>query len=363
MEEHFEKEKKTLKLNTTYGLFYFLFSLAVIIAAILMIVFMVITKNFNLCYGIASVGVFYCIVLFISELIRNKKAKQSQENAQVEQNPLPCDDKPLYSFTSDVSKIVLCDYLCTKYNFIESVHRSNFSKPGPNQTKGFLLPDTHYVVDDKERKCFMFAYENDEKEIYILLKTSKEHFDRIHAEHPSACESKFPKVSNGNPFFKLVIDDTYTREQLFAIIDEALGIFVASLNIDVVVEPISKDLIVKHLEGFGKQVLIKHRPNYTQPGRGKEKGLLLADTHYVTKGKQKLCFLYVYEEDNGDVRLLLKMNPKHFEKVKESYKAIEASNFPKVSHGDIFYSITVTEKLSSDQLFEIIDKAIEDLSK
>lgn len=356
-----EEKKNLLKINSKYGLAYFIISLWVIVAAITLIIVRTITGNLNLVYWVAAIGLAYCLTLLTCEIVRNRKKKEPAAEEAAAPAPIS-NSEVLYTLTSGLSKIVICDYLSSNYNFIESIHRPDYAKPGRGQTRGLLLADTHYIIDNKDRKCFMYVYENDQKEISILLKTTNEHYVKIKLDHPSAEVSNFPKVTKGNSYYKLVIDSTYTREQLFKIIDEALGFFAVSEEA-VEEEKVSKISICKHLEAQGSKVISKNRPNYTQPGRGQTKGLPLADTHYLKNGKEKVCFMYVYEDDDKNVTVLLKTKPGHFEKIKANHKDVAISNFPKVSHGDIFYSIPVTKGFASSELYKIIDEAIENLSK
>lgn len=367
------QDKKLLKLNSNFGLTYFVISIWAIIALILLIIFDTTSSSLGFAIAILSVGGAYCLTLLVCECVRSglKKNEEAPAPAPVAAPAPATTSEVLYTLTEGLSKIVVCDFLSSNYNFVESVHRPDYSRPGRGQTRGLLLPDTHYIIDKHDRKCFMYVYENDQKEVSVLIKTTKEHFAKIKAAHASAEESNFPKVTKGNKYYKLVIDKSYTREQLFEIIAEALKniaefddeVVIAPAPAKAVEEPVSKVAVCKHLESFGKTIKSNHRPNFTQPGRGQTRGLPLADTHYILKGKEKICFMYVYEDEDKNVEILLKTTPEHFEKIKAAHKGVEPSNFPKVSQGNIFYSLPATKGFKLSELNAVIDEAIANLSK
>lgn len=202
MSKVFRDEDKSLsKINSMYGLTYFVLSIWVFCASIVMIVLAFVYREINFSYGIAGIGIAYCATLLVCEIFRNRKEKDAPE----------------------VSKKTICDYLSSNFNFVKSSHRAYYTKPGKGRTKGLPLADTHYIVNGKERKCFMYVYENYEKEVTVLLKVNVEQFSKIKKAHPSAFVSNFPKVSSGDSYCRLLIDSTYSSEQLFEIIKEAIG--------------------------------------------------------------------------------------------------------------------------------------------
>lgn len=196
-------EKRLTKINSMYGLTYFVLSIWVVCGLIAIIILAFIYKELNFTYAVVGIGAAYCITLLACEIVRNKK-----------------DEKP-----SEIvlNKNSICDYLSSNFKSVKSVHRSDYTKPGKGQSKGLLLADTHYIVNGSDKKCFMYVYENTKKEVIVLLKTSGKQFKEIKKEHSSACVSNFPKVSSGNKFYKLAVDSSYTSEQLFEIINVAVN--------------------------------------------------------------------------------------------------------------------------------------------
>ena len=200
MSEFNEKnDKKVLKINSMYGLAYFILSIWVICACIAVIVFGAVKKDLAFLYVVVAIGFAYCGTILTCEIIRNLKEKATA-----------------------ISKKVICDYLSAKYSFVESNHRTDYTKPANGQTQGLLLPDTHYVVAHGEKVCFLYVYENNKHEVHILLKVNAKQFKKIEKAYPKAVISNFPKVANGDSFCRLDIDSSVTREKLFEIIDEAI---------------------------------------------------------------------------------------------------------------------------------------------
>lgn len=72
-----DNKKTKLKIDTPFGLFYLILSLVVIDCAVVMTVCIHLAKIYYLVFGVAGVGILYCLILFICELIRNKKAKKA----------------------------------------------------------------------------------------------------------------------------------------------------------------------------------------------------------------------------------------------------------------------------------------------
>lgn len=123
-------------------------------------------------------------------------------------------------------------------------------------------------------------------------------------------------------------------------------------------DTVSKAAIIKHLESFGSKLELNARANYTAPGKGKTEGLPLADTHYVV-GAKKVCFTYVYEDTNGSVLLLVRTTKAHFEEIKAKHVNANMSRFPKVREGNAWYSIPVDDSFTEQEIYDVLDKAIE----
>lgn len=115
-------------------------------------------------------------------------------------------------------------------------------------------------------------------------------------------------------------------------------------------EKITKAFVTAYLaKNYANCVECNTRENFTKTG------LPLADTHYVTKGGNKVCFIYVYETD-GATMLLLKTKDALGEELAKAYPSVRKSAFPKAK--DRWYSVVVDDKLTDEQLKDMIDRTI-----
>ncbi len=135
-----------------------------------------------------------------------------------------------------------------------------------------------------------------------------------------------------------------------------------SLAIEGAVGTINKNCIGEYLtETYGEGVTVNLRANYISNGI-----LPLADTHYTntyvaedgtTQQREKpLCFMYVYERNDGSVLMLVKTNDKQYKKLKAEHKNVSKSKFPKSSANN-WYAVPVDDTFTKDQILELISEA------
>ncbi len=99
---------------------------------------------------------------------------------------------------------------------------------------------------------------------------------------------------------------------------------------------------------YGDEILLNRRVNKTKTG------LPLADTHYVTVGAKKKCFVYVYELDGDKSMLLLKTDDETAKTIMDKYPMFVKSRFPK-SHREHWYTLIPDSGFSSaDEVFDVI---------
>ena len=89
--------------------------------------------------------------------------------------------------------------------------RENFT------STGLPLADTHFVVKDGKRKCFLYVYEVGAA--LILLNTSEENGEELGKRHKNVVKSAFPKSKDS--WYAVVMDGTIREEEALAIIDKA----------------------------------------------------------------------------------------------------------------------------------------------
>lgn len=122
---------------------------------------------------------------------------------------------------------------------------------------------------------------------------------------------------------------------------------------------ISKRAVIKHFsETYGDAIESFARKNKTKNGR-----LFVADNHYVVKGKKKICFSYVYEDDFGYVLILAREDKSFFRKMRKKHgDSVLKSAFPKNKAED-WYSFLVDEKYARNEVWKIFDESIRYVSK
>jgi len=111
-------------------------------------------------------------------------------------------NKSSHKFT----KKFVSDYLKDKEN-VEVNTRENFTKTG------LPLADTHYA----NGKCFAYVYET-KGSIILLAKMNSDYANELKEKHDNINFSAFPKQKE--PWYSLIIDDTYTKEELEKILDD-----------------------------------------------------------------------------------------------------------------------------------------------
>ena len=89
--------------------------------------------------------------------------------------------------------------------------RENFT------STGLPLADTHFVVKDGKRKCFLYVYEGNS--VLILLNTAEGNCEELAKRHKNVVRSAFPKSKDS--WYAVVMDKTIGEEEALAIIDKA----------------------------------------------------------------------------------------------------------------------------------------------
>jgi len=285
---------------------------------------------------------------------------------------------------TNVSKVSIADYLKKEHkaNVIVN-HRDNYTKASSKNKIELPLADTHYVVDGGKKTCFTYVYENKNGSILVLLKTNEKHFNALKANHSSASFSKFPKVNEGNKWYSLPIDESYSAKQVYEMLSEAMKantdpnynavVSEKEANDDAITlkeslakleavkndSNISKVVIANYLSTeFKDSTVVNHRENYTKASSKNKIELPLADTHYVISNGKKVCFTYVYENKDGNVLILLKTSKEHFDNLKGLHSSASFSKFPKVNEGNKWYSLPIDETYSDQQVFELLREAM-----
>jgi len=132
------------------------------------------------------------------------------------------------------------------------------------------------------------------------------------------------------------------------------SIEVASKAVNKKVE-INKKTVADYLENkYKENVVVNRRNNYIASGY-----LPLADTHYKVLNGKKVCFIYVYELNNGSTFFLVKAKEELYKNISKSHGGLRKSAFP-ISTNTKWYSMIIDETYkSSKDVFEVIDMIYE----
>lgn len=255
---------------------------------------------------------------------------------------------------SKIGKKFCAEYLEGKYEEnAETNRRENFT------STGLPLADTHYAVNDKKKKCFVYVYELEETSM-LLINSDEKLADELNHKHGNVHKSAFPKSKD--QWYSVALDDSYTDEEVQDILDhcfkhaggrdKADGLSLKeSLALAKTVKSAhtqSKKTICDYLAGkYGYEVELNTRENYTSTG------LPLADTHYVKSAKGKsVCFVYVYETD-GSMMLLIKANEDFAKSLKENHANVNKSAFPKAK--EAWHMVLLDDSFSDEEVHKLLD--------
>ena len=120
------------------------------------------------------------------------------------------------------NKEMVANYLLDAYKDSTIVNRK------PNYTKtGLPLADTHYVLLGEDKKaCFMYVYELNQGNAFVIVKTSEEIYKAIKAKHSAASPSAFPHTNDGGKWYSVMFDDSFkTEDDVHEVIDMVINGF------------------------------------------------------------------------------------------------------------------------------------------
>ena len=269
-----------------------------------------------------------------------------------------------------VTKKSIIDHLAAKFgDKVELNGRENRTANGR-----LLLSDNHFAFsEDGKRVCFTYVYQDDDGDVILLLRTTAEHAHEIHLAHKGTCvRSAFPK-NKEKDWYSVVVDKTFTEADVFDALDRAV------INITGHIAPeeeevgemslkeslaeakdfgaaglVTKKSIIDHLaEAFGDKVELNPRENRTPNGK-----LLLSDNHFAfAPSGKKVCFTYVYEDDEGDIVMLIRTTAEHAHEIHIDHAGTcMRSAFPKNKERD-WYSVIVDETFSEEDVYAVLDRA------
>ena len=106
------------------------------------------------------------------------------------------------------------------YEHIENAEyadKAQVNKRPNYNSANFPVPDTHYACGDED-KCFIYVYETKNPTVLLIYNTP-EYAAELKKEHEYVAESKVPR--SNDTWFKLIMDDSFTEDQVRKIIDDS----------------------------------------------------------------------------------------------------------------------------------------------
>ncbi len=270
-----------------------------------------------------------------------------------------------------ISKKSIIEYLTDKYgDSLELVARENRTENGK-----LLLSDNHFAfAPDGKRVCFTYVYETDEGQVVSLVKLDAHYAGELAKAHDEVSHSRFPK-NKENDWYSVVADATFTDQAYYAVFDHAIELItgkdreeeepmremtlkegLAAAKEAGAVGTVTKASIIKHLnEKYEERVETNGRANRTENGK-----LLLSDNHFaVPENGKKVCFTYVYEDDDGKITLLVRTTAEHAKELRKAHKsAVYHSAFPKNKEAD-WYGVVVDDSFTENGVYDVLDRAAE----
>ena len=275
-----------------------------------------------------------------------------------------------------ISKKSIIAYLSDKYG--DAVELNGRANRTPNGK--LLLSDNHFAfAPDGKRVCFVYVYETDEGSVLSLIRLDEPYVCDLLSDHPAVRRSAFPK-NKAKDWYSVVADDTFTAESYYAVLDHAIALIRGSASAakaipePVAEEPqeislseslaaakekgaiglVTKKTIIAHLaETFGEKVELNGRANRTPNGK-----LLMSDNHFAfAPDGKRVCFTYIYEDDDGRITILLRTTAAHATDIRAAHPSTGArSAFPKNKERD-WYSVVVDDSFTEAGVYAELDRA------
>ena len=126
---------------------------------------------------------------------------------------------------ADTENVQVAEKIITKqfvYEYIESAEYADkveLNKRENYNSANWPVADTHYALGT-DKQCFIYVYETKNPTVLLIYNTP-EYAAELKKDHPLVTESKVPR--SNDPWFKLIMDDTYTEDQVKKIIDDCFA--------------------------------------------------------------------------------------------------------------------------------------------
>ena len=277
---------------------------------------------------------------------------------------------------SRISKKSIIAYLSEKYG--DAVELNGRANRTPNGK--LLMSDNHFAfAPDGKRVCFTYVYETDEGHVVSLIKLDDPYVQGMLPAHPDVRRSAFPK-NKTNDWYSVVADQTFDEASYYAVLDHAIELIrgaatetpvapveetevslsesLAAARDTGAVGIVTKQSIMAHLAStFGDKVELNGRANRTPNGK-----LLMSDNHFAfAPDGKRVCFTYIYQDDDGKIIILLRTKAEHATAIRAAHKATGIrSAFPKNKEKD-WYSVIVDNTFTESDVYAELDRAVRNI--
>ena len=271
-----------------------------------------------------------------------------------------------------ISKKSIIAYLTGKYgDAVEINGRHNRTANGK-----LLVSDNHFAfAPDGKKVCFTYVYETDEGQVLSLVKLPGVYAAALAKDHSNVMRSNFPK-NKEKDWYSVIADDSFTEESYYAVFDAAIARVAGTFTAEEAPAPIeekslkeslavakesgaagtvSKASIMAHLAAtFNEKVELNGRQNRTASGK-----LLVSDNHFAfAPDGKRVCFTYVYQDDDGKIVVLVKTSASYASAPAAAHgSAVSHSAFPKNKARD-WYSVVVDDTFTEKQVYDFLDDAV-----
>ena len=165
------------------------------------------------------------------EKAEEKKVEEKPEKEQVvidesdleDDDEIPEDEKEdVNDILAEADSVEVAERIIDKkfvYEHIENAvyaDKVELNKRENYNSANWPVADTHYALGT-EKQCFIYVYETKSPTVLIIYNTP-EYAAELKKDHPLVSESKVPR--SNTPWYKLIMDDTYTEDQVRKIIDD-----------------------------------------------------------------------------------------------------------------------------------------------
>ena len=353
------------------------------------------------------------------EPVKETPVEEKEEPVYEGEDVVPEEEKAdVEEIIKEASQVQVTKAIINKKFVYEHIENAEYADKAqvnkrPNyNSANFPVPDTHYACGDED-KCFIYVYETKNPTVLLIYNTP-EYAAELKKEHEYVAESKVPR--SNDTWFKLIIDDSYTEDQVRKIIDDCFEYAYRVTPIEEIVEeeedvfeqpaeevqeePVQEEVVeetpVEEEPVQEEEPVVEEEPEEEpEPEVTLKESLAAAATVIVSSsekidkkfvyeylenkygedvetnkrenftstglpladthyalGAKKKCFVYVYET-NGTTLLLINNTSAYEKELKKDHNLVTRSAFPKSK--DKWFSLIIDDSYTAAQVCKILD--------